>query len=158
MASENIPQKEPSHNGDYYINHYSCGVISGFIKDKPIAQMEANNKAMISDLKQKGYSVAKMEGSFVESSDTDHSDIISLFVVNQKVSGDDGGQLEQDLTELGRLYGQEYILSIREGISYLIDIPVKPRLGEKICIGTAHYGTVPGKHVFKVKGRPFGFK
>lgn len=162
MTSENKPREESLHNGDYYINQYNCGVISGFTQGKPLEQNEANTKALISALNQKGYRVARMEGFFIETSDTECSDIISLFVVNQKVSGDDGGQLEQDLIKLGQLYGQECIMSIREGIPFIVGIPkiedIKLKYGEKISLGAAQFGNGSGKHVFRVKGRPFGFK
>lgn len=162
MNNDNESHEESSHNGDYYINRYSCGVISGFTKDMPLEQNKANTKILVSTLNQKGYSVARMQGSFIEPDDPDYSDIISLFVVNQKVSGDDGGKLEQDLIDLGQRYGQECIMSIREGTPFIVGIPkiedIKLKYGEKICLGTAQFGNVSGKHVFKVKGRPFGFK
>ena len=162
MANENKPSEQSPRTCGYYIEKYSCGSICVYKKENTKEINEAKTKELVKTLNQKGYGVSRMEGSFIESHNTEGSGVISLFVVNEKVAVDDGGQLERDLIELGQLYDQECIMSIRRGAPQILDTSKRQdsqlEYGMKRYLGTIQFGQSTGKHVYRVKGRPFGFK
>jgi hypothetical protein len=70
---------------------------------------------LASYLKKRGYTVALLESSYLENCENpDDSQLQkkTLLVVNHKVIGKDGGELEKELRRLGRLCNTDFIISV----------------------------------------------
>lgn len=79
---------------------------------------QARNRSLMMKLRAKGYGVTAVNGSYVEGYGTDSAEEVmehSFFVVNLRVAGDDRGELEKSLIELGKAFHQDSILSIPFG-------------------------------------------
>jgi hypothetical protein len=116
---------------------YSCGTITAFRGDKTYSQNIQNNKKIVAYLLSKGYSVTSVTGTYIENfkdakQKEEEARLIaagekvdslperpvserSFFVANQNVEGDDNGQLEKDLFDLGKLFDQDSVLIIPFG-------------------------------------------
>jgi hypothetical protein len=115
----------------------------------------------------KGYSVTKISGTYIENYKTPEARDVeerSLFVANQNVEGDDGGQLENDLIKMGEYFDQDSVLIIPIGGegAYLYGTTkrgeAEPAYGEKYVVGSGKYGKVAGQFLSKIRGRRFAFE
>jgi len=143
-----------------------CGCITAFRGDKDRDTNLKNNKEVLTYLQGKGYSITAVKGSYIENFGTDKAKEVSentFFVANQKVDGDDKGQLESDLVKLGRRYDQDSILMIPVGgkDAYLVGTNpdnVFPKYGKKETVGSGKYGKTSGEFLSRIRGRAFAFE
>ena len=149
------------------VDKHSAGCITAFRGDKGItkAMNKAKNKELFSALKAKGYSITKVKGSWIEDSGGENPREVgeeTWFVANHEIDGDDGGKLENHLKALGKKFEQESILSIREGVGYLIGTSKKdsayPSFGVKEKVGKGKYGKKSGDFFSRIRGREFAFE
>jgi len=114
----------------------------------------------------KNYSVIKVKGSYWENFQKPTQREVgeeSFFVANHEIEGDDGGQLENDLIKLGRLYDQDSILSVPFGEKgYLYGTSKRddgfPDYNQKVVVGKPVFGDAKGEFFSRVKGRKFAFE
>jgi len=160
MTHTDSPSGQSWHTVDECIKHYTCGFVTGYNIHHTTEQNESMTQTLIAVLKNKGYSIAKIDGSYIDYGDAS-ADEISLFVVNRKVLGDDAGQLQTDLIAIAQQYAIESIVSIKDGVPEVIQVTSvtdkKLTLGEKKYIGTSHFGKEGNVKNYTVNGRPFGF-
>lgn len=144
-----------------------CGGISGFRDDNPRKVNQRINREITAYLQHRGYSVTKVIGSYIENKGTDdetETNEESLFVCNDKIDGDDFGELEMDLRKLGELYDQDSILVVPVGgrKAYLVGTThrdgVTPAYGEREIMGDGKYGNVTSPFRSKIRGREFAFE
>jgi hypothetical protein len=146
---------------------HTCGSITAFRDERVYAE----NRPLLSELKKyllgKGYDVTRVSGNYVENpNDPNRVELQepSLFVVNSKVEGDDGGELEDVLFKLGEYYQQESVLIIPVGgeNAYLLGISKKdnawPAYKEKAVVGKGKYGKVAGQYLSRIRGREYAFE
>lgn len=148
-----------------HISDHSAGAITAYRDEFSRKENQARNKKLLAYLQKKGYSVTSVKGSYIEQFDTPNAKEVgeaSFFVVNTKVEGDDGGQLESDLQKLGRLFDQDSILSVRKGKGTLIGTSRRedsfPGYGVHLEAGKGKFGSAAGKFFSRVKGRVFAFE
>lgn len=145
---------------------YACGAITAFRGENSRAENRNLNKQLLSVLLNKGFSVTKVKGSYIENFNTDSAREVgeeSFFVCNYKVEGDDGGELERELVRLGRLYDQDSILSIPFGkAGELIGTSQRsnsfPDYGKRFRVGMPKFGKAMGEFFSRVNGRQFAFE
>jgi hypothetical protein len=146
--------------------NHSCGTITDFRGDKPYAENIRNNKKILSYLQSKGYSVTSILGTYIEGMGSPEERDVnerSFFVCNDKVEGDDGGQLANDLFKLGKLFDQDSVMIIPiGGKAYLWGTSNRetayPSYNSKEEVGTGRFGKVAGQFLSKIKGREFAFE
>jgi hypothetical protein len=161
----NISESSLSRIKDHIDNH-ACGIITTFRSERKYDENKYFNKELIAYLRDKGYGVTVVKGSYIENMGTDSETEVgeeSIFVVNLKVDGDDDGELEKELLELGELYHQDAILSIRNGVGILIGtkkdaVKPMPLYHEKIPQGQGRFGRVAGEFLSRIRGREFAFE
>lgn len=146
---------------------HSCGTITSFRGSKTKAQNRATNKEMLTYLMGKGYSVTKIKGSYIENFGSENEKEVgeeSFFVCNQKIDGDDGGQLGKDLVALGRKYDQDSVLIIPFGGkgAYLYGTSKRddayPSYNKKETVGKGKFGKASGQFLSRIRGREFAFE
>jgi len=146
---------------------HTCGSISGYRDENTRAENKANNKVILNYLQGKGYSVTSVQGSYIENFGTDSAKEVkepSFFVCNDKVEGDDGGQLERDLIKMGRKTDQDSILVIPYGgkEAYLVGTSRRdeafPSYGQKEVVGSGRFGRAAGEFLSRIRGRKFAFE
>jgi len=146
---------------------HTCGSISGYRDENTRAENKANNKVILNYLQGKGYSVTSVQGSYIENFGTDSAKEVkepSFFVCNDKVEGDDGGQLERDLIKMGRKTDQDSILVIPHGGkgAYLVGTSRRdeafPSYGQKEVVGSGRFGRAAGEFLSRIRGRKFAFE
>lgn len=147
------------------VDDYSCGAITAFRNEYTHAQNKERNKELFAALKVKGYSITKVKGSYIENFNSPDAKEVgeeTWFVCNDKVEGDDKGQLEKDLKKLGEKYDQDSILSIRNAKASLIGTSHRdnafPSYNQTVAVGTGKYGKKSGEFFSRVKGREFAFE
>ena len=146
--------------------NHSVGAVTAFRGDKTKAENKANNKKVMAYLINKNYSVIKVKGSYIENFGSATQKEVgeeSLFVANYQIEGDDGGQLENDLIKLGRLYDQDSILSVPfQKKGYLYGTSKRddsfPDYNQKVVVGKPVFGDSKGEFFSRVKGRKFAFE
>lgn len=151
-----------SHTQDY-----TCGAITAFRGERSYAE----NRPLLSELKKyllgKGYDVTRISGNYIENPKEDDRVELkepSLFVVNSKVEGYDGGELEEVLSKLAEHYEQESVLIIPPGgdDAYLLGTSQKdtawPGYGEKAIVGRGKFGKVAGQYLSRIRGREYAFE
>ena len=146
--------------------NYAVGAVTAFRGDKTKAENKANNKKVMAYLINKNYSVIKVKGSYWENFQKPTQREVgeeSFFVANHEIEGDDGGQLENDLIKLGRLYDQDSILSVQCGEKgYLYGTSKRddgfPDYNQKVVVGKPVFGDAKGEFFSRVKGRKFAFE
>jgi len=147
-------------------NHV-CGTITSYRGDKTKAQNQKTNKEMLRYLLGKGYSVTKIKGSYIENFASENQKEVgeaSFFVCNDKVDGDDKGQLQKDLVALGRKYDQDSVLIIPYGGkgAFLYGTSKRedayPEYNKKEIVGQGKFGKASGKFLSRIKGREFAFE
>lgn len=146
---------------------YTCGSISGYRDENSRAENKNNNKIILNYLQGKGYSVTSVQGSYIENFGSDSEKEVkepSFFVANQKVEGDDKGQLEGDLIRMGRKTDQDSILVVPHGGkgAYLVGTSRRdeafPSYGEKEVVGSGRFGKAAKEFLSRIKGRKFAFE
>lgn len=146
---------------------HTCGSISGYRDENTRAENKANNKVILNYLQGKGYSVTSVQGSYIENFGTASAKEVkepSFFVCNDKVEGDDGGQLERDLIKMGRKTDQDSILVIPHGGkgAYLVGTSRRdeafPSYGQKEVVGSGRFGRAAGEFLSRIRGRKFAFE
>ena len=146
--------------------NHAVGAVTAFRGDKTKAENKANNKKVMAYLINKNYSVIKVKGSYWENFQKPTQREVgeeSFFVANHEIEGDDGGQLENDLIKLGRLYDQDSILSVPFGEKgYLYGTSKRddgfPDYNQKVVVGKPVFGDAKGEFFSRVKGRKFAFE
>lgn len=146
-----------------YTKKHSCGCVYGWRSELAYREKQENNHKILTVLMDKGYSITKIRGSYIENrGKEDEKKVVSemaFFVVNLKTEGDDNGQLESDLVKLGTYFNQDSILSIRVGKGFLVGTSKKPEAdpsyGQRVEIGTVKYGKILGEYFSQINGRPF---
>lgn len=145
---------------------HAVGAVTAFRDEFTKAQNKERNKKVLAYLLNKGYSVIKVKGSYIENFGSDTQKEVgeeSFFVANHEVEGDDKGQLEKDLQKLGRLYDQDSILSVPHGKKgYLLGTSKRdngfPAFGQTVVVGRPVFGDAQGEFFSRVKGRKFAFE
>lgn len=167
------------------IQNHSAGIVTAFRNDTPYKENMLNNKKILAYLQSKGYSITTVLGTFIEDFiDDDKREEIqarkaggdpynpvekhvherSFFVVNDKVDGDDGGKLADDLYKMGKVFDQDSVLVIPAGGkgAYLLGTSDRenayPGLDVKKTVGNSKFGKHSGPFLSKVKGRDFAFE
>ena len=149
------------------IDKHSSGMLTAFRGDKPNSENVSNNKKLLSILRSKGYSVAPVQGAYIENFGSDDQKEVSepsYFVYNEKVDGSDKGALERDLKRLGEKYDQDSILTIPLGGkgAKLIGTSKRdnawPSYGTQEVVGNAKYKGVTGQFYSKIGGEKFAFE
>jgi hypothetical protein len=88
----------------------------------------------------------------------------SFLVVNDRVEGDDGGKLADDLYKLGEVFDQDSVMIIPVGgnNAYLWGTSKReesfPDYNTKHLVGSGKYGKTSGAFLSKIKGREFAFE
>ena len=164
---------------------HTCGAITAFRGEKTNKVNKQNNQKLLVYLQSKGYSVTKIDGSYIENYRDDeqkeedlarqsggeymnidpeiHVDESSFFVCNQKVEGDDGGELESVLVKMGEHFDQDSIMVIPFGGkgAYLVGTTRRENwlpYGETSPVGNGKWGKKSGQFYSKIKGREFAFE
>jgi hypothetical protein len=145
---------------------HAVGAVTAERGGKTKAENKANNKKVLAYLLNKGYSVIKVKGSYLENYQSDDEREVgeeSFFVANHEVEGDDKGQLEKDLIKLGRLYDQDSILSVPFGKKgYLYGTSKRsnafPDYDQKHVVGKPVFGDAKGEFFSRIRGRKFAFE
>jgi hypothetical protein len=167
------------------IQNHSSGTITAFRGDVPYQQNIRNNKKILAYLQSKGYSVTSIMGTYIENfRDEEKKEEIharnaggdpydpkerhvherSFLVVNDRVKGDDGGKLADDLFKLGEVFDQDSIMIIPVGgnNAYLWGTSKReesfPDYNTKHLVGSGKYGKTSGEFLSKIKGRAFAFE
>lgn len=162
-----VPLVEASLNRIYQkTQKHAVGAVTAERGGKTKAENKANNKKVLAYLLNKGYSVIKVKGSYLENYQSDDEREVgeeSFFVANHEVEGDDGGQLEKDLIKLGRLYDQDSILSVPFGKKgYLYGTSKRsnafPDYDQKHVVGKPVFGDAKGEFFSRIRGRKFAFE
>lgn len=142
---------------------HESGGITGFRGSNTYAQNLENNRNILVYLKNKGYSVTKVKGSYIEDKGSDKENEVgesSFFVVDMN----DTGHLKQDLISLGKLYDQDSILIVPKGGqgAYLVGTSKRdtayPSYGQEQKVGSGTYGKVAGQFLSRINGREFAFE
>lgn len=149
------------------IQNHSCGTITAFRGDKPYQENIKNNKKILAYLQSKGYSITSIMGTYIEGFGTEQAREVnerSFLVCNNKVEGDDGGELANDLFKLGKAFDQDSVMIIPVGGdgAYLWGTSNRedsfPGYDVKQPVGKGKYGKVAGEFLSKIKGREFAFE
>lgn len=145
----------------------TCGTITAFRGDQPYEVNKQNNKKILAYLLNKGYSVTKIQGTYIENykkPEERHVSEQSFFVENSMVEGDDNGQLKNDLARLAETYNQDSILMIPVGgeNAYLYGTSknedMTPAYHQSLVVGDGKYGKHASEFISKIKGREFAFE
>lgn len=143
---------------------HSCGMISAFRKSLTKNKNISRNREVLAVLLANGYSVTTVQGNFIEDEKSENATPdkeTSFFIANEKVDGDDNGELEDLLLKLGEKYGQDSILSIRNGVGIIIGTSDSeyafPAKGERKVLSHARYDRIIGEYYSIIRGRKFSF-
>jgi hypothetical protein len=167
------------------IQNHAAGIVTAFRNDKSYKENMLNNKKILAYLQSKRYSITTVLGTFIEDfiDDDKREEILarrgggdaynpvekhvnerSFFVVNDKVEGDDDGELAKDLYKMGKAFNQDSVLIIPAGGIgvYLWGTSdgedAYPGLDVKQTVGEGKFGKHSGPFLSKVKGRDFAFE
>ncbi len=169
----NIKESSLSRIKDQVDNH-ACGAVTAFRGNRSLEENRKLNDYIKSYLHNKGFGVTKIKGSYIENMGTSSEREVgeeTLFAVNLKVKGDDGGELERELIRLGERFSQDSILSVRNGKGILIGtnkwLKTPDDLTEgderllyrdRLEVGKGRYGKVAGEFLSRIRGREFAFE
>lgn len=148
------------------IEQHAVGALTAFRGDDTTRDNKDKNKVLLAALLSKGYSVTKVKGSYIENKGSPDEKEVgenSFFVINRAVDGDDGGQLEKDLIELGKKFDQDSIFSKQYGKkAMLIGTSDRensfPGLGQTLEFDKSRFGDTDGEFFSRIKGRKFSFE
>lgn len=149
-----------------HADRHAIGSITAFRGDKTHSENTGNNKKILAYLLNKGYSVTKIKGSYIENMGSEDEREVgenSFFVVNINVDGDDEGQLEKDLIFLGQKFDQDSILSKPfDQKARLIGTSDRdnafPAKGETMEFDKMKFGDTQGQFFSRTNGRKFAFE
>lgn len=148
-----------------HFSKHNAGAITAYRGEFSKSENQERNKKLLAYLSKKGYSITSVKGSYIENFGTNTQREVgehSFIVVNNKIDGDDKGQLETDLIKLGRLFDQDSILSIRNGEGTLIGTSRRdnafPSYGKKENVGKSKFGGAVGEFFSRINGRKFAFE
>lgn len=102
---------------------HAAGAITAYLHKLPEKENIERNRKLLAVLMSLGYRAFSVKGEHIINFATPEQDNVWVeyyFVVDDKVEGDDGGELERELVELGKVFDQKRVLSIRKGISHLV--------------------------------------
>lgn len=146
---------------------HTCGAITGYRGENTTEENRENNRILVNYLQGKGYSLTRVDGSYIENFNTPTAREVrepSFFVCNHTVEGDDGGQLENDLRKLGKRFDQDSVLIVPAGAqdAYLVGTSDRsdawPAPGQRVPVGSAKWGDSLGPFFSRVGGRKFAFE
>lgn len=148
------------------LQNHAAGAITAFRGNLTKKENMANNKKLLAYLMNKGYSVTKVKGSYIENLGSENEQEVgenSFFVVNDGSTGDDNGTLEQDLKYAGQKFDQDSILSIRyQEPAALIGTSDRedsfPGMNTKVEVGKPVFGDSEGEFFSRIGGRKFAFE
>jgi len=147
------------------VEKYTCGAITAFRNEFTTSANKQRNKELFAALKAKGFSITKVKGSYIEnfgSKDQKEVGEETWFVCNDKVEGDDNGELERILKKLGEMYDQDSILSVRKGKANLIGTSHRdnafPSFNQTVAVGSGKYGQHSKEFFSRINGREFAFE
>lgn len=146
------------------LENHSIGAITAFRGEFTRKENLQRNKKLLAQILRANFQVTTVKGSYIEnhgSKDAREVGETSFIVVNPK-EGDDQGELEALLKDLGREYDQDSILSVRLGKeAELVGTSDRdnayPGLGVREPMGTAKFGA-DGEFFSRLRGRPFKFE
>lgn len=141
---------------------YDTGAITAFRDEKTRKENLADNKKVLAYLLDKGYSVIKVKGSYIEnfgSKDAKEKGEESFFVADTEKSG----KLKDDLIKLGRKYDQDSILWVeKDKPGVLIGTSKRsnsyPGYDKVVVVGKPKFGEAKGQFFSRVRGRQFAFE
>lgn len=147
-----------------HVKNHSVGVITAHRQENDEKINESQNRKLTSYLSSKGYNITLIEGCYIENLETDNQKEVkekTLFVVNPK-QGDDGGELELDLVKLGQLYGQDSILSYRNGgkptyVGTSDRMNVDPALGQRTELDSIEWGSPRGPYFSSIRNKKWTY-
>lgn len=145
------------------LENHAIGAITAFRGNLTRNENLQRNKKLLAQLLRHEFQVTTVKGSYIENYGSENAQEVgetSFVVVNPK-EGDDQGELEAVLVELGQEYDQDSILSVPfQGKAVLIGTgsgeDAWPSKGTKEPVGDAKFG-VDGEFFSRVRGRPFKF-
>lgn len=147
------------------VSAHSAGALTAFRGEFTREENRARNKQLLAALLAKGFSVTSVKGSYIENFGHKTQKEVgeeSFFVINRKHDGDDGGELEKVLIQLGKRFDQDSILTIRGGEGTLVGTSDRdnafPGMGVRHKVGSAKFGKAAGEFFSRVKGRQFAFE
>jgi hypothetical protein len=145
---------------------YAIGTLTAQRGEFTNKENKAANRELFAKINAAGYSATKVIGRYQE--DTDDGGKVwvkenSFFVSNQKVEGDDGGELEKFLTKLGTEFNQDSVLIKNFGEpAKLVGTTSRSdswlSKGKEYELGSGKFGKKLDSAYSKVKGRPFVFE
>ena len=146
------------------IQQYACGAITAYRNEFTHKENQQRNRSLLASLMAKGYSVTAIRGSYIENYGSEDATEVSehTFWVCSKTEGDDGGQLENDLVELGHKYDQDSILSKPfQKDAFLVGTSQRenayPPYGQRASVGSFKGGKA-AEFMSRVNGREFTFE
>lgn len=146
---------------------HAFGAITDYRGENTTEENQENNRILVNYLQGKGYSLTRVDGSYIENFNTPTAREVrepSHFVCNHTVEGDDGGQLETDLRKLGARFDQDSVLIVPAGVegAYLVGTSDRsdawPAPDQKAPAGSAKWGYSLGPFFSRVGGRKFVFE
>lgn len=142
----------------------ATGAITAYRGEFNHRENRQRNRSLLSKLMAKGYSVTSINGSYIENYGSDDAKEVSehSFFVSSKTEGNDNGELENLLVQLGKEFDQDSILSIPFGEqACLIGTSDRdnsfPELGVKVHVGSFRGGKA-GEFMSKVRNNSFIFE
>lgn len=146
------------------MQEYSCGAITAYRGEFTKRENQQRNRSLLASLMAKGYSVTAVRGSYIENYGSEDAREVSehTFWVCSKEQGDDGGQLERDLIELGHKFDQDSILAKPYGEkASLVGTSDRenafPKKGERFTVGSFKGGKA-AEFMSRVNDREFTFE
>lgn len=138
------------------IQNHTCGAITGYRGENS----QENNQILVNYLQGKGYSITRVDGSYIENFNTPFAREVkepTFFVCNHMVKGSDNNQLENHLRKLGAIFDQDSVLIVPPGgtDAYLVGTSQRttawPSFGQKVVVGQANGGMQWDRffHVFR---------
>lgn len=146
------------------LQNSATGAITAYRGEFTHMENRQRNRSLLSKLMERGYSVTSINGSYVENYGSDDAKEVTehSFFVSSKTQGDDNGELENFLVQLGKEFDQDSILSIPYGgDACLIGTSSRdsafPNLGAKVPVGSFKGGKA-GEFMSKVHNKSFVFE
>lgn len=149
------------------IQNHTCGAITGYRGENSQEKNQENNQILVNYLQGKGYSITRVDGSYIENFNTPFAREVkepTFFVCNHMIKGSDSNQLENHLRKLGAIFDQDSVLIVPPGgtDAYLVGTSQRttawPSFGQKVVVGSSKWGDAMGPFFSRVQGRKFAFE